>query len=168
MEGEKMKDLSEILAIIAMCYFVKYFINMQRYNDITYRHYSILCLVDSMLFLLAMVMFKSDLTNLEYSVACIYLIIGCVILMNICNFTLRQIRKNQNEYYATKLLEKVGIDTATFKKMSYDEQIHLLKSTPYIHEGKNGMLVEDDDDLMIFSCILNEDNKHDTTEKSCL
>lgn len=154
-----MKIISLLGSFIAIIYFCKNFYKMVKNNEVEYRTVSILALIDSMMHFIAYILFDSNDNKTNVIMAVIFLLTGYILLLDVIFFATKRVKKNDDIYYATTLLEEAGISYDSFKKLSFHEQLQLLKNTPFENGDIEGMLIEDEDDLAVFACIMNKQQK---------
>ena len=154
-----MKTISLLGLFIATIYFVKNFFKMMKNDEVEYQTVSLLAFIDSMMFLFASIIIDSNTDKSSTIMAVIFLLTGYILQIDVAFFAEKRVRKNYDTYYAISVLEEAGISYDSFKKLSFDKQLQLLKNTPCKFGDMEGMLIEDEDDLAVFDCIMN--NKRD-------
>lgn len=130
---------------------------MLKNEEVEYRIVSLLALIDSIFFLIASIMIDSNVDRAFTIMAVIFLLTGYILLIDVAFFATKRVRKNYNTYYAITVLEEAGISYDSFKKLSFHEQLQLLKNTPFRNGDIEGILIEDEDDLAVFDCIVNKE-----------
>lgn len=151
-----MKMIGIIGSVTAIIYFFKNYCKMLKTDEAEYHTVSILAFIDGIMLFMSYILYDINNDKTYIVLATLCLLTGCILLIDVVFFATKRVKKNQDEFYAITVLEEVGISYHSFKKLSFNEQLQLLKNTPCKIEGVERMLIEDEDDLMIFDCIMNK------------
>ena len=103
---------------------------------------------------------RSNINPTENIIIGSFLTVECfAILVDSIFFMKERVKKKYDFYRAKSCLEDAGVTYDNFAQLSYYDQVKILRNTPYPYGDDDGMLVEDDDDLEKFRCIMKKEPK---------
>lgn len=138
-----------ILSTLAMVYYFYYSI---KWNDAVCLYLMLLYGLCSIEWTTLLKMYRND-DNRFVIYFC--LIITTIIFLYTIFFAKKNLEKQFDQDIAWSLLEDTNINSEEFKKLSRTEQVEMLKSAIWLDEPQS-LLIEDEEDLDDFKCILNK------------